>query len=81
MIRRALVPQAGGALGGGRWSLLGQSFGGFCCATYLSLAPEALTEVLMTGVAAGGDWRVQGVRSWPEGSASAAQRLRAQDVG
>lgn len=23
-----------------RWSLLGQSFGGFCCVTYLSLFPE-----------------------------------------
>ena len=26
-----------------------QSFGGFCAATYLSLAPEGLVEVLMTG--------------------------------
>jgi pimeloyl-ACP methyl ester carboxylesterase len=32
-----------------RWSVLGQSFGGFCAVTYLSLAPEALTEVLITG--------------------------------
>lgn len=32
-----------------RWSILGQSFGGFCCTTYLSMAPESLAEVLMTG--------------------------------
>lgn len=32
-----------------RWSLLGQSFGGFCALTYLSRAPEALREVLFTG--------------------------------
>lgn len=31
------------------WSLLGQSFGGFCCLTYLSLFPEALHEVYITG--------------------------------
>nr|WP_042045001.1 alpha/beta fold hydrolase [Aeromonas simiae] len=31
------------------WSLLGQSFGGFCCLTYLSLFPEALREVYITG--------------------------------
>jgi pimeloyl-ACP methyl ester carboxylesterase len=36
-------------LGVERWSLLGQSFGGFCSMTYLSLAPEALGEVLITG--------------------------------
>ncbi|MFI0944150.1 alpha/beta fold hydrolase [Streptomyces sp. NPDC021020] len=34
---------------GGRWSVLGQSFGGFCAVTYLSFAPEALREVLITG--------------------------------
>ncbi|MFI0719650.1 alpha/beta fold hydrolase [Streptomyces sp. NPDC021224] len=33
----------------GRWSVLGQSFGGFCAVTYLSFAPEALREVLITG--------------------------------
>ena len=36
-------------LGAERWSLLGQSFGGFTALTYLSLAPEALREVLITG--------------------------------
>jgi pimeloyl-ACP methyl ester carboxylesterase len=36
-------------LGIDRWSLLGQSFGGFTSLTYLSLAPDALREVLITG--------------------------------
>ncbi|HEY6399491.1 MAG TPA: alpha/beta fold hydrolase [Solirubrobacteraceae bacterium] len=36
-------------LGVDRWSVLGQSFGGFCVTTYLSLAPEGLREALITG--------------------------------
>jgi len=36
-------------LGVERWSVLGQSFGGFCALTYLSLHPEGLTEALFTG--------------------------------
>jgi pimeloyl-ACP methyl ester carboxylesterase len=32
-----------------RWSILGQSFGGFCSMTYLSIAPEGLREALITG--------------------------------
>jgi pimeloyl-ACP methyl ester carboxylesterase len=32
-----------------RWSVLGQSFGGFCVMTYLSRAPDALREALITG--------------------------------
>jgi pimeloyl-ACP methyl ester carboxylesterase len=36
-------------LGVERWSVLGQSFGGFCALRYLSAAPEALREVLFTG--------------------------------
>jgi pimeloyl-ACP methyl ester carboxylesterase len=32
-----------------RWSLLGQSFGGLCVFTYLSLAPEGLREAFVTG--------------------------------
>ena len=36
-------------LGVDRWSILGQSFGGFCVMTYLSLAPEALREAFVTG--------------------------------
>ncbi|MGA9748523.1 MAG: alpha/beta fold hydrolase, partial [Nocardioides sp.] len=37
------------ALGVERWSVLGQSFGGFCALTYLSAAPGSLREVLFTG--------------------------------
>ena len=37
------------ALGVERWSILGQSFGGFCATTYLSLAPSGLREALLTG--------------------------------
>lgn len=42
-VRRALLGD------GGRWSLLGQSFGGFCATAYLSSAPEGLREVLIAG--------------------------------
>lgn len=60
-IRKALVPNT---VQNGRWSILGQSFGGFCCTQYLSSAPEGrfwkdfevfmiefvgLNEVFMTG--------------------------------
>jgi pimeloyl-ACP methyl ester carboxylesterase len=31
------------------WSVLGQSFGGFCTLTYLSFAPHGLREVFVTG--------------------------------
>jgi pimeloyl-ACP methyl ester carboxylesterase len=36
-------------LGVERWSLLGQSFGGFTSMTYLSIAPDGLREALLTG--------------------------------
>jgi len=37
-------------LAGGRpWSVLGQSFGGFCAVSYLSMAPEGLAEVFIAG--------------------------------
>ena len=36
-------------LGVERWSILGQSFGGLCALTYLSLAPEGLREAFFTG--------------------------------
>jgi pimeloyl-ACP methyl ester carboxylesterase len=42
LIRRELA-------GGEPWAALGQSYGGFCAVTYLSLAPEGLREVLITG--------------------------------
>lgn len=32
-----------------RWSVLGQSFGGFTSMTYLSIAPEGLREAFITG--------------------------------
>ncbi len=35
--------------GGKPWSVLGQSFGGFCTVTYLSKAPEGLTEAFIAG--------------------------------
>jgi pimeloyl-ACP methyl ester carboxylesterase len=37
------------ALGVERWSVLGQSFGGLCVMTYLSIAPEGLREAFVTG--------------------------------
>ncbi len=35
--------------GGEHWSVLGQSFGGFCAVSYLSFAPHGLREALITG--------------------------------
>jgi pimeloyl-ACP methyl ester carboxylesterase len=35
--------------GGEPWTLLGQSYGGFCVMAYLSLAPEGVREALITG--------------------------------
>ncbi len=35
--------------GGAPWTVLGQSFGGFCAVTYLSFAPEGLSTALITG--------------------------------
>lgn len=37
------------ALGVERWSVLGQSFGGFCAFAYLCVAPQGLREALITG--------------------------------
>ena len=42
IIRRAMI-------GDEPWTALGQSYGGFCAATYLSMAPDGLREVLITG--------------------------------
>ncbi|KAJ7951199.1 proline iminopeptidase-like [Quillaja saponaria] len=42
-IRVRLVPDAG------PWTVLGQSYGGFCAVTYLSFAPNGLKQVLLTG--------------------------------
>ena len=38
-----------GELGVERWSVLGQSFGGFCVTSYLSMAPGGLREAFITG--------------------------------
>ncbi|WCN04620.1 alpha/beta fold hydrolase [Streptomyces sp. M92] len=35
--------------GGAPWTVLGQSFGGFCAVAYLSLAPQGLSTALITG--------------------------------
>ncbi|MFB7653099.1 MULTISPECIES: alpha/beta fold hydrolase [unclassified Streptomyces] len=42
----AIRPQV---TGGAPWTVLGQSFGGFCTVAYLSLAPEGLSTALITG--------------------------------
>ena len=42
-IRRTLLGE------GTRWSVLGQSYGGFCATHYLSVAPDALRAVFITG--------------------------------
>ncbi|MFE2262368.1 alpha/beta fold hydrolase [Streptomyces griseosporeus] len=42
----AIRPQV---TGGAPWTVLGQSFGGFCTVTYLSLAPEGLATAVITG--------------------------------
>lgn len=36
-------------LGVERWSVLGQSYGGMCVTTYLSIAPHGLREAMITG--------------------------------
>lgn len=43
LIRRQLLGEAG------QWSVLGQSFGGFCVVHYLSAAPHGLREAIITG--------------------------------
>jgi pimeloyl-ACP methyl ester carboxylesterase len=43
IIRRELLGEAQ------QWSLLGQSYGGFCIAHYLSAYPESLREAIFTG--------------------------------
>ena len=43
LIRRELLGE------GSRWSVLGQSYGGFCVTHYLSVAPDGLKEAIITG--------------------------------
>lgn len=45
LIRKTILP----AGENNKWTLLGQSFGGFCITTYLSFAPEGVKEALYTG--------------------------------
>jgi pimeloyl-ACP methyl ester carboxylesterase len=47
-IRAALLPETAAGVPG-KWTLLGQSFGGFCLLTYLSRYSEALEAALFTG--------------------------------
>ncbi|MDQ3553401.1 MAG: alpha/beta hydrolase [Chloroflexota bacterium] len=47
IVRDAELIRAG--LGVDRWSVLGQSFGGFTSMTYLSTAPDGLREAFITG--------------------------------
>lgn len=46
-IRQVLVPA--GSPDRQKWSVLGQSFGGFCSLTYLSFFPQSLREVFLVG--------------------------------
>lgn len=41
-IRKALIDNK-------KWTVLGQSYGGFCLTTYLSLAPQGLNGAIITG--------------------------------
>jgi pimeloyl-ACP methyl ester carboxylesterase len=52
-IRRALLKCDG------KWTLLGQSYGGFCATHYLSAFPESLEAVLITGGVPGLDARLE----------------------
>lgn len=49
LVRSAMVPRDNSSGVPGRWSIFGQSFGGFCAVHYLSAHPHALTEALLTG--------------------------------
>ncbi|WP_433086937.1 alpha/beta fold hydrolase [Dactylosporangium sp. CA-052675] len=69
-------------LGEARWTVLGQSFGGFCAVTYLSFAPEGLREVLITGGLPGLHARAEDVyrRTYPRVAArNAAHYARYPD--
>src|SRR3984885_6432434 len=54
LVRRELT-------GGEPWSVLGQSFGGFCAVTYLSFAPHGMREALITGGLPGLNTRAEDV--------------------
>jgi pimeloyl-ACP methyl ester carboxylesterase len=67
LIRRELA-------GGAPWSVLGQSFGGFCTVTYLSFAPQGMRETLITGGLPGLDVRAEDVyrQTYPRAAARSA---------
>jgi dienelactone hydrolase len=46
VVRKALVPR-NATTQEGKWSILGQSFGGFCALTYLSHAPQGECKLMM----------------------------------
>lgn len=47
---RLTLKEKGSLLGkDAKWTLLGQSFGGFCALSYLSMAPEGLRAAIFTG--------------------------------
>jgi pimeloyl-ACP methyl ester carboxylesterase len=64
--------------GGAPWTTLGQSYGGFCTLTYLSLAPQGLAKCLITGgvpgVTAGPDDVYR--RTWPRVLTKNAEHFR-----
>ncbi|KAK9800746.1 hypothetical protein WJX73_004303 [Symbiochloris irregularis] len=49
VVRAAMVPRDASTGEPGRWSIFGQSFGGFCVVHYLSTHPHAIAEALLTG--------------------------------
>ena len=61
--------------GGARWETLGQSYGGFITATYLSFAPEGLSACYVTGGLPGLETRADDVyrRTFPRARAKTAR--------
>jgi len=64
--------------GGAKWTTLGQSYGGLCTLTYLSLAPEGLDKCLITGGLPGLSATADDVyqRTWPRVIAKNAEYAR-----
>lgn len=61
--------------GGAPWTVLGQSFGGFCAVRYLSAAPEGIEAVLITGGLPSLDAHADDVyRAWPIRGSSGRSR-------
>ena len=64
--------------GGTPWTTLGQSYGGFCTLSYLSLAPHGLAKCLITGGVPGLTATAEDVyrRTWPRVLAKNAEHFR-----